>query len=352
MWVEGRVKAIRKTDDGRYVVLYSQKGARDKPIHKLYLAQYIQLALGYPGVRFLEDLRAFRQATGNKTRAVNAYESHEHIYRELEENGGTVLLRGRGIVASRILQKLSEVRKENPDIRVLHLMRKPKAKGQRAGLAAREVRHHWEYQPFNWPKACWGGDLREKLEQADDAERKQLIESWGGTTTADRQDWREIIEAGLQEGWYQIRFGQVERVELTPQEQVRTQVKGNQLDENTSLLADYVIDCTGLEAALETYPLLFDLVTRYNLGRNAMGRLQVSNAFEVTGMEQERGALFACGAMTLGGPYAAVDSFLGLQYAAIASLPALRKQKAPKLRRLGPLRSMTQWLRWCFNKAP
>ena len=38
---------------------------------------------------------------------------------------------------------------------------------------------------------------------------RELLATWGGTTTADRDDWNEIIEEGTQEGWYKIFYGTV-----------------------------------------------------------------------------------------------------------------------------------------------
>ena len=54
---------------------------------------------------------------------VNAYEDHAEIYDDLEQKGGTVLIRGRGIVASRVIQRIYEARAKNPNIRILHLNR-------------------------------------------------------------------------------------------------------------------------------------------------------------------------------------------------------------------------------------
>ncbi len=40
---------------------------------------------------------------------VNAYENHEQVYDHLRKHGGLVLVRGRGIVASRILQRCCDI---------------------------------------------------------------------------------------------------------------------------------------------------------------------------------------------------------------------------------------------------
>ena len=53
--------------------------------------------------------------------------------------------------------------------------------------------------------------------------------------------------------------------------------------------------------------------------------------------------------MTLGGYYAGVDSFLGLQYAALRIHDNL--VSAGFGRRIGPGRSISQWWKWARNTA-
>jgi hypothetical protein len=250
-------------------------------------------------------------------------------------------------------------------------MRSPKAIGNRFGKSQRRVENHFEFQPFNWPKACWGGELREKLEMAHAERRLQLLESWGGTTTASRQDWREIVNQGLIQGWYRIVFGRVEQVEKIAGERTLTTIREQGIEAQIKLEADFIIDATGLDAHVQTNPLLNDLVTHYNLPLNALGRLQVANDFELVemrsvsvtlptgktatvspGSSTPKGRMYAAGAITLGGPYAAVDSFLGLQYAALQSVSSLAAIAAPNVKKLGILRSFNQWFKWVMNQSP
>ena len=353
IWHYGSVKAIRKTEDGRFVVAYSRGREQDKPDHRLIVAKYLHLAIGYPAIRILSDLQSYREATEDFKGVVNAYEEHEHIYDHLAQSGGTVMVRGRGIVASRIMQRLYEIRERNGDVNILHLMRSPNARGNRYGRTRRVVENHWEFQPFNWPKACWGGELRGLLEAADDSQRDGLLNDWGGTTTAHRSDWQHIIRSGLSEGWYQIRFGQVDHVERREDGKLMTTIGGRgAFEEQTQLIADYIIDATGLVASIKANPLLIDLTERYQLERNPKRRLKVTNAFEIPGMRNGSGRMYASGVMTLGGPFAAVDSFLGLQYAAQRSVDDLAAQRAPGLRKLNGLRSFAQWIRWARGVRP
>lgn len=351
-----RVRAIRKTDDGRYAIAYTVP--TDEPDRERYaLARFAHVAVGYPGIRLLPDLQEYRQNTRDTTRVVNAYEEHEHVYDKLGASGGTVVLRGWGIVASRIIQTLWELRRDRgADIRVLHLTRSIVSEGHSFRGSQRETDNNWEFQPFNWPKACWGGDLRFLLEGAGPADRAELLKLWGGTTTADREDWRQMVVQGLGEGWYQIREGVVDHVEPGPGDTVRTVIVGKKtIQAQSQLDADFILDCTGLVSTIDSHPLLKDLVEHHGLSRNVQGRLDVANDFEIRGMRNAaRGAgrIYAAGVATLGGPYAPVDSFLGLQYSAQRSIDAMERARAPYLRHLNVSRSLSQWIKWARRRSP
>ncbi|HEU5200525.1 MAG TPA: FHA domain-containing protein [Ktedonobacterales bacterium] len=353
MWRAGRARAIRKTDDGRYVIALTRTHVPPEQRHQLMVARYIHICVGYPGIQLLPDLQDYRERMQDFKRVVNAYEYHEHVYQHLLQRGGTVMVRGRGIVASRVIQRLHEVRQQNPNVRILHLMRSPMLPGSRHGYAHHKIENHWEFKPFGWPKSCWGGSYLIKMEKADDTRRDQLINDWSGTTTARRKDWRWIIKTGLRGGWYQIGFGNVKRLECTPTGQLATLIQSAQPGQPENWLGtDFVIDCTGLEQGLEYHTLLHDLVTHHQLGRNPKGRLKVTNDFVVLGMENGDGRVYAAGIMTLGGPHAAQDSFLGLQYAALRSVDALAALRAPGVRRINGLHSFRQWTRWVRGAHP
>jgi pSer/pThr/pTyr-binding forkhead associated (FHA) protein len=349
----GRVKAIRKTDDERYVIAYAPAGPGPAG-RGLVVARYIHIATGYPAIRFLPHLQRYREATGDFKAVVNAYENHDAIYEYLQANGGLVILQGRGIVASRLIQRIYEARQVNPNIFLIHLMRSPTPEGHRFGRAQRSVTNHIETQPFNWPRACWGGELRVVLERAAPEERKQLLDDWGGTTTADRRDWQRITTDGLREGWYQIVFGEISgEVRRTPEGLLEVDVLSRHMAGGTSQFrVNYIIDATGLEAKVNANPLLQDLIATYGLEENPMGRLHVANDFEIPGLRNGAGRAYAAGAITLGGPHAAVDSFLGLQYCALRAVDALAAARAPGLRKLGTIGSTIQWLKWAQGVKP
>ncbi len=353
IWRFGRIRAIRKTDDGRYAVAYSLSDDRNQQAHAILLANYVQLATGYPALQFLPDLQEYRARTGDFEHVVNGYEPHDTIYEKLERDGGLVLLRGRGIVASRLIQRLYEARKKNKSIAILHLLRTPITEGHKFRHTQRKAIHHVEIQAFNWPKGTWGGVQRQILEKADPETRLSLYADWGGTTTAQRKDWIRIIDEGLKEGWYKVEFGDVTGVDHAPDGRIVTRIKAKGLvGGDTQLVADYIIDATGLDAKVNRNPLLQDMVDRYRLDVNKLGRLGVTNDMEVFGMRNGNGRFFAAGSMTLGGPLAGIDTFLGLQAAAQLTVEHLVKERAPGLRRLGPFRSFYQWTKWVRGVAP
>ncbi len=366
MWIYGQVVGLRKTDDERYVIAYripSSHAPDTTPDQRerFIVARYAQLATGYPASNFLPDLQVFRQSHPNSTAVVNAYEPHDEIYRVLEQKGGTILIRGRGIVASRVIQRVWEARDKNKDIRLLHLVRSQIGAGHKYDLSRRALRNDVEQQPFNWPKSCWGGTLRDRLERASPEERPKLLASWGGTTTADRDDWNKIIEEGTKDGWYKIFYGKVASIADKGGKMVTRLESSDRHHENVDLAADFIVDCTGLVARVDETPLLADLIKTYDLPRNKaagdgaelrLAGLAVNTAFEVTGLQNGRGHVWAAGVVTANGPYAAVDSFLGLQYAALRSADHLSLLGAQHVSRFGPLRSSTQWVKWCLGRAP
>jgi hypothetical protein len=98
--------------------------------------------------------------------------------------------------------------------------------------------------------------------------------------------------------------------------------------------------------------VLDDLIGTYGVARNPIGRFAVTNDFELAEMRHGSARMFAAGATTLGGPFATVDSFLGLQYAAIRAVHALADGSVPGLRRMNWPRSLRQWSKWARRVAP
>ncbi|MFD0533442.1 hypothetical protein ACFQY7_06220 [Actinomadura luteofluorescens] len=66
------------------------------------------------------------------------------------------------------------------------------------------------------------------------------------------------------------------------------------------------------------------------------------------GAESEGGVLYASGAAVAGNHFPAVDSFLGMQTAALDIAADLARRGFCS--RLGPVRSVGQWVRWAAGR--
>ena len=136
------------------------------------------------------------------------------------------------------------------------------------------------------------------------------------------------------------------------QEQGKTVTYVQTKQSENKIHADFIIDCTGLISDPKEHPLIHDLVTHYDLELNPQNRLHVQNDFEIPKMKNERGRMYAAGIITLGGPYAPVDTFLGLQYAAHRSAEGLARAKAPGIHCVEGVGSLWQWIKWATNLSP
>ena len=351
---QGVVRSVRRRHGGGYFSLFTPStsdttgGAPQRIAHR---SRHVHIAVGYPGVKFLPDLQAYRETHRDFSRVVNAYEPHTHVYTELLRRPSTVVVRGSGIVASRILQRLLVDRERNgAQTTVLHLFRNYVAgpQGDRATFR-RPGRNGWAFQGFNFPKAAWGGQLKEQLERLDGHGRAELIKALGGTNTPPRTDWQQQLDRGRAGGWYREFIGEVVTVEPGPDQSIVTVVRGKDGQQH-ELRANFIIDATGLEADIGEHRLLADLLEHTGAQRSPYGRLDVNPRFELVSSRSEPGRLYASGSITLGGYYAGVDSFLGLQYAALAIADDLASTgSAP---RLGVARSVSEWWRWFRHQPP
>ena len=351
----GAILSLRQTEDGRYCIAYCSD-PQNRRHYQFLLARYVHICTGYPGLKLLPDLEKYRQEypqeTGNSRTVVQGYEEHDHIYTHLEKHGGTLILRGSGIVASQVLDRIYQARKRNKNIDVIHLNRNPRS-GNRFEKSQRYVENDWEFQPYNWPKATWGGDMRKLLEASEPFKRRELLDLWGGTTTASRKQWRKIVQEGKQQGWYKLYYGLADKIQRGSEGKIVASLVTN--EGYKEIKANFVIDCTGLISDPLQSPFLKDLINHYDLDLNPDRRLYVKNNFEIRQLRHPRDSqsrVYAAGIITLGGPYAPVDTFLGLQYAAHRSVEALAAIKAPGVRYIQGIYSVWQWFKWALNLKP
>jgi hypothetical protein len=112
--------------------------------------------------------------------------------------------------------------------------------------------------------------------------------------------------------------------------------------------AHFVIDCTGLESDIREHRLYADLFDP--LGRPAQRARAPGRGPQLRGRghQSEPGTIYAAGTMTLGSYFAGVDTFLGLQYAAVRIMDDLAKRGF--IKKMGPARSTSQWIKWARGK--
>lgn len=352
---EGRVRIVRRRRGGGYFTVLNRKdssfAADGLPVREVIRSRHVHIAVGYPGVKFLPDLQKYRETFDERTRVVNAYEPHDQVYEECRRRPSTVLVRGSGIVGSRILQRLLDDRElHGAQTSVIHLFRNYISEPQGDSVFFRRpAENGWAYQGFNFPKSAWGGQLKEKLESLEGAERVDFIRQLGGTNTAPRKSWKQQLQRGRDNGWYREFVGTVQHVQPGPNQSIDTTIKDKQGALHI-LGANFIIDATGLDADIGENSFLNDLLERTGARRSDFGRLDVAPSFEVRGTRSDPGRLYASGSITLGGYYAGVDSFLGLQYAALAIADDLAG--SGEIPPLTPTRSAAEWWRWFSGRSP
>lgn len=353
MQAKGLVRIIRRRYGGGYFTILTPPEGVTGTKRVAFRSRFVHVAVGYPGLKYLPELQAYRTQHQDYHHIVNAYESHEHVYERLMTTPSTVLVRGGGIVASRVLQRLMDDRLlHGAQTQIVHLFRTfingpndGTGQGKTSVFMRRKGADGWAYQGFNYPKSVWGGQLKRQMRKLEGDERAALYKRMGGTNTPYRRYWQKQMKTGRREGWYQLMIGTVDKMEPNGDRivnHVRTQ------QGIVPVEVDFVIDCTGLEADVAEHRLLKDLLEHGGAGRNPIGRLDVERNFELRGTRSGEGIMYASGSTTLGGYFPGVDTFLGLQVAAQEIQADLAKHGFGK--RIGPIRSTLQWFKWLGNK--
>ncbi|WCO67144.1 hypothetical protein PO878_00205 [Iamia majanohamensis] len=346
---QGQVRMTRRRYGGGYFTILTPPAGTTTTKRVAFRSTYVHLCVGYPGVAFLPDLQQYRSTYDDYVRVVNSYEPHEHVYEELKRRPGLVMIRGNGIVASRVLQRLIDDRDAyGLQTQILHLFRTYRTESFGRSIFERRVaRNGWIYQGFNWPKSAWGGANKRKFEKLEGEQRAEFYKRLAGTTTPARKDWKEQLARGRREGWYRTYIGTVDTVVPGDDGTIVTRVQAK----DGSILevpAHFIIDATGLEANIREHRLFADLLDHSGAQLNPLGRLDVERHFEIRGTQSGVGTAYAMGSMTLGAYFAGVDTFLGLQYSSLRIADDLAKRGFVK--KIGVGRSTSQWWRWARHK--
>jgi hypothetical protein len=352
MILSGRTELVRPRREGGFFALVIS----DNVCCSVLRSRYVHLGLGYPALRIVADLQRYRSQHGDSFSGVSAYEPHEHVYQALARHGGTVLVRGAGITASRVIERLIDERvASGAAIRIIHLVRRvggrhPDRPGPHRPRRSKAAAA-WDYQTFNFPKGAAGGQLAQRLARTPEAARPALLAHYGGTTTPDRSGWQTQLHKGSEAGWYRLVVGTVAALDATAAHRLHVRITDPAVpDIETDVEADFLIDCTGLQTRAADHPLLADLFER-GLGRaNFLGRLEVDEHFEIRQARNGAARAYATGPMALGSSIGPVDSFWGLNAAALAVADDLARLGFCD--RIGMRRSVAGWWRWMKGRAP
>ncbi len=216
MLVKGQVRMVRKRQGGGYFIILTPMAGSTPTKREAYLAEFVHLAVGYPGLRFLPELQDFRTEHQDFHHVVSAYELHEHVYESARTKHLVVMLRGGGIVASRVLARIMDDRaKHGLSTEIVHLFRTyissshgPNAWNRRKGA------HGFAYQGFNYPKSVWGGQLKSEMRRLEGQQRADKYKLMGGTNTPYRRRWQAQMNDGRDTGWYRTMTGNVDQMRL------------------------------------------------------------------------------------------------------------------------------------------
>ena len=83
MLVKGLVRIVRRRYGGGYFTILTPPEGVSGTKRVAFRSQYVHLAVGYPGLKFLPELQRYRTEHNDYHHIVNAYEAHEHVYERL-----------------------------------------------------------------------------------------------------------------------------------------------------------------------------------------------------------------------------------------------------------------------------
>lgn len=327
-----------KRDAGGYFVICRKKGGM-----VAIRCDHVHLALGAPGPRTTPEVAAYREAFPGSTRLTSAYDDNAAVLRQLANRGANVVVRGAGPAAVQLLEQLAAGRiRHGRDLHIWHVVR-----SWPDGSTGHDQRLGFRHQALDFPRAAYTGALRDELRRAGEEERLDAFERLGAPTTPRRKAVDELLDGARAAGWYDAVVGEVESF-ADDGAQIATRVL-LQNGERMTIAADHVFDATGLETDAGQHALVADLLAFSPVATNRLGGLRTTPDWTVEGGDSGDGRMFASGRTARGGHYGPVDSFTGLQQAALSIADTLATAGFGE--RLSPLRSARGWLQWIGGKS-
>lgn len=322
-----------KRSEGGYFVVCREHGELTA-----LRCDHVHLALGAPGARITPEVAAHREEFPASTRLTTAYDDNDAAISTIARRGGQVIVRGSGSAALRILDRLAAARERHGrEIHLWHVVR-----SWPDGTSGRDERLGFRHQALDFPRSAYGGSLRDELAALDEGRRLEAIRDLGVPTVPPHPRGHDPLAAGRAEGWYDAVVGEIDRI--TEADERISAVVRLQNGKRMTVTGDHFFDAVGLETDTASHPLVADLLAFSPVTTNTLGGLRVDERWVVDGGTSGDGLMFATGSTARGAQLGPVDSFLGLQQAAlsVADTLAAAGVGAP----LTPLRSARGWFQW------
>lgn len=341
MVTHGEAYRVTALPSGDYLVLVHREGQPDLAIQ----TGWVHLALGSPGPVVSDAVTAYREQH-DTDRVAHTYEPHEEVYQGLRRRGGDVLVRGSGIASSRVLERIIDDRdRSGREVHIWQLFETYHAAPTGPITRRHDAGHGYHYQTDSFPKAAFGGQIRDEIRRLDEPDRLEQIQRLGAPSTPYRSRWARQLRRGRAQGWYDAVVGELDEVRPRAAGLTASILLANR--ERLDLDVDSVIDATDTCTAAERHPLVRGLVEEELAQLNALGGLRVDEDFVVN--RSVAGGIVASGMTAAGAPLAPVDSFLGLQSAALSIARTLAESGIGEP--LTPLRSLRSWWHWMEGAA-
>lgn len=289
----GKALSLSKLDNGQYEVRFEDLKSKKHSI----IAEHVHLALGH---------------------GLSNFNANKNIFSNIKSKGGTVLVRGRGTSAARMIARLLEIKsKKRIEVVSLHRNELPDYADSRR-LKQRQFMN-WRIQQFNWPKSAFSGELMEKVREAG---TRKYFPQWGLPSTTPDKKWISLINKSIKEGRYKIVFSE------------------------NNIKADYIIDCTGFNENPKLNKFYHSLIRKYNLDLNYLGNIKTGRNFEIEKLCSYNGRVSISGVGSAGSFYGPVDSFFGHQFAVSTII-----KNTPSIKPLSTIDSIKQWFKWVKNET-
>ena len=271
--VKGQVRMVRRRIGGGYFTILTPPEGASPTQRVAYRSRYVHVAVGYPG----PEVPARPAGVPARRTATTARSSTPTSRTSRSTSGcsaapGTVLVRGGGIVASRVLQRLIDDRDRlGLQTQILHLFRTYVTGSHGPHLwMRRRGGDGWAYQGFNYPKSVWGGQLKARVRKLEGAGARRPLRGVRRHQHAEAAEpGRSRCERGRREGWYRAVPGR-DRDDGPGPNGDRAGAAEDRDRAGAGRRSSRVIDCTGLEADIREHRVLADLLDHCGAGRNPL----------------------------------------------------------------------------------